>query len=255
MIEWLGNHHFLSFFYIQSHSQYSHSLFLFCSVADINQSLIDDGLVNKEKIGGSNYFWSFPAARDRKMQLEHAKVKEDIQDLKQKVAEASAKLADAKRGREDEDGERAKKLQRLKDLAEERKKAEAELATLKENDPQALADLEKELQLVKAAANRWTDNIFTCKAYLVKKKNMGKKEADAMLGITSAFDCKCMAPSLPCLLHHGILTCHSPVHILLKTPKTRFPRNRFILLLRYTYFQFAVSWRNANMKCDFQTCS
>jgi plasmid stabilization system protein ParE len=195
MIEWLGNHH-LSFFYIQSHSQYSHSLFLFCSVADINQSLIDDGLVNKEKIGGSNYFWSFPAARDRKMQLEHAKVKEDIQDLKQKVAEASAKLADAKRGREDEDGERAKKLQRLKDLAEERKKAEAELATLKENDPQALADLEKELQLVKAAANRWTDNIFTCKAYLVKKKNMGKKEADAMLGITSAFDCKCMALSL-----------------------------------------------------------
>jgi DNA-binding transcriptional regulator YhcF (GntR family) len=158
------------------------------TVADINQSLIDDGLVNKEKIGGSNYFWSFPAARDRKMQLEHAKVKEDIQDLKQKVAEASAKLADAKRGREDEDGERAKKLQRLKDLAEERKKAEAELATLKENDPQALADLEKELQLVKAAANRWTDNIFTCKAYLVKKKNMGKKEADAMLGITSAFD-------------------------------------------------------------------
>lgn len=197
MIEWLGNHHFLSFFtYSPTHSILKHSLFLFCSVADINQSLIDDGLVNKEKIGGSNYFWSFPAARDRKMQLEHAKVKEDIQDLKQKVAEASAKLADAKRGREDEDGERAKKLQRLKDLAEERKKAEAELATLRENDPQALADLEKELQLVKAAANRWTDNIFTCKAYLVKKKNMGKKEADAMLGITSAFDCKCMAPSL-----------------------------------------------------------
>jgi plasmid stabilization system protein ParE len=187
----------LVLFYIQSHSQHSQTLsFSLCSVADINQSLIDDGLVNKEKIGGSNYFWSFPAARDRKMQLEHAKVKEDIQDLKQKVAEASAKLADAKRGREDEDGERAKKLQRLKDLAEERKKAEAELATLKENDPQALADLEKELQLVKAAANRWTDNIFTCKAYLVKKKNMGKKEADAMLGITSAFDCKCMALSL-----------------------------------------------------------
>jgi hypothetical protein len=73
----------LVLFYIQSHSQHSQTLsFSLYIVADINQSLIDDGLVNKEKIGGSNYFWSFPAARDRKMQLEHAKVKEDIQDLK-----------------------------------------------------------------------------------------------------------------------------------------------------------------------------
>jgi plasmid stabilization system protein ParE len=172
------------------------------------------------------------------------------------VAEASAKLADAKRGREHEDGELAKKLQRLKDLAEERKKAEAELATLKENDPQALADLEKELQLVKAAANRWTDNIFTCKAYLVKKKNMGKRRPMPCLEslpllIVSAWK----RLFLVYYIMEYALTCHSPVHILLQTPKTRFSRNRFILLFRYTYFQFAVSWRNANMKCDFQTCS
>eukprot|EP00957_Ditylum_brightwellii_P110959 8462377-Ditylum_brightwellii.AAC.1 len=34
------------------------------TVADVNQGLVDDGLVDKEKIGGSNYFWSFPAKKD-----------------------------------------------------------------------------------------------------------------------------------------------------------------------------------------------
>lgn len=28
-----------------------------CSIADVNQALVDDSLVDKEKIGGSNYFW------------------------------------------------------------------------------------------------------------------------------------------------------------------------------------------------------
>ena len=148
------------------------------------------GLVDKEKIGGSNYFWSFPAKRDRKMQIDHDQTLASIELLKTKITESSARLADAKRGREDENGERGKKLARLASLTAERKAAEEELDTLKENDPQALADLEKELKLVKDAANRWTDNIFTSKTYLTKKRGLDNKEAYRILGITSAFDCK-----------------------------------------------------------------
>jgi hypothetical protein len=164
--------------------------FICCRVVDVNQALVDDGLVEKEKIGGSNYFWSFPAKRDRKMQLDYEESLKSIEVLKTKITEASARLADAKRGREDEDGERAKKLARLSTLTKERQAAEAELDSLKENDPQALADLEKELKLAKEAANRWTDNIFTAKAYLTKKRGLDNKEAYRILGITSAFDCK-----------------------------------------------------------------
>ena len=158
------------------------------SVADVNQALVDDGLVDKEKIGGSNFFWSFPGKKDRKMQLEHEHTLQSIESLKQKVNEANAKLADAKRGREDDNGERPKKLARLAELKAEHQKLESELAILKENDPQALADLEKELKLCKEAANRWTDNIFACKSYLVKKRGMSSKEAMRIIGITSAFD-------------------------------------------------------------------
>lgn len=130
------------------------------SVADVNNALVDDGLVDKEKIGGSNYFWSFPGKKDRELQIAHENTLSEIEKAKERVAESQSKLADAKRGREDDDGERAKKLARKVELEKEKIVKTAELEKLKENDPQALADLEKEVKFVKEAAHRWTDNIF-----------------------------------------------------------------------------------------------
>ena len=160
----------------------------------MNQSLVDDGLVDKEKIGGTNYFWSFPGKRDRMLQLQHEETLVNIERLKEQITEANAKLADAKRGREEEeDGDnkensRASKLARLAELEQSNKKAQVELEKLQQNDPQMLADLEKELKLVTEAANRWTDNIFACKSYLTKKRGMSSKEACRILGITTDFD-------------------------------------------------------------------
>jgi hypothetical protein len=102
-------------------------------------------------------------------------------------------LANAKRGRESDDTEennRATKMARRAELAKELTKAQAELEVLKQNDPMEVLNLEKELKLVTAAAHRWTDNIYSCKDYLVKKRGMMKGEANKYLGITDAFDCE-----------------------------------------------------------------
>lgn len=155
----------------------------------MNDALVDDGKVDKDKIGGANYFWSFPAKKDRMMQIKLEETKKSIEDMKGRVEEADARLKDAKRGREDDNGERTAKLARLQDLEKEKKALTEELESLKENDPQALADLEKELKLTTEAAHRWTDNIFNCKDYLTKKRGIDKKEANRMLGITGDFDC------------------------------------------------------------------
>eukprot|EP01082_Thalassiosira_pseudonana_P015395 g13651.t1 g13651 contig9:132329-133411(-) len=159
------------------------------TIPDINQSLIDDNLVCKEKIGGSNYFWSFPSKKDRQAQLAHESTLASIESLQSIIKDASVKLENAKRGREEDDsGERAKKMARRDELSKAKTAAENELSKLKENDPQAIADLEMELKLVTAAANRWTDNIFSCRDWLVKKRGMGRKEAEKLLQITDAFD-------------------------------------------------------------------
>lgn len=177
------------------------------SIPDIHQGMIDDALVEKAKIGGSNYFWSFKAKKDRMAQIQYEKTLTLIDELKPRVAEAEARLSDAKRGREDDaeeeeekseetqmnevgTGSRAKKLARLSELGKQKASLEKELEKLKENDPAALADLEKELQLVTQAAHRWTDNIFECKSYLVKKRGMEKKQACKFLQISAEFDCE-----------------------------------------------------------------
>lgn len=162
-------------------SNLRHCFHLLGSVADIHNSMVDDGLVEKQKISGSNYFWSFPSKKDRMAQLEHQRTAQEVEELQQELEKSNAELADAKRGREDDDGSRPQKLARLGELAKERVKLEAELASLKANDPQALADLEKEVQFVTNGANRWTDNIFNVQSFLVKKKGMGKKEVVSVL--------------------------------------------------------------------------
>ncbi|KAL7539200.1 hypothetical protein ACHAXR_009098 [Thalassiosira sp. AJA248-18] len=149
------------------------------TIVDINQALCDDNLVDKEKIGGSNYFWSFPAKKDRLNQLAHEETLTKIETLKSNIQQAEARLADAKRGREeDENGERAAKMARRVELTKSMAAAQSELDKLKENDPQEIANLEKELKLVMSGAHRWTDNIFSCKDYLVKKRGMMKKEGE-----------------------------------------------------------------------------
>ena len=155
--------------------------------------------MDKDKIGGSNYYWSFPAKKDRLLQLEHDDTLLKINELRSSVKDAEARLADAKRGREEEDaiedggggddddneGEgksknetRASKMARRVTLLAELANAQIELEKLKQNDPREIANLEKELTLVTDAANRWTDNIFSCKDYLVKKRGMMKAEGE-----------------------------------------------------------------------------
>lgn len=182
----------------QSHLTFHIYIFyIFDSIVDVNNSLVDDGLVDKEKISGANYFWSFPAKKDHMAQVEHRATLTEIEKLKLQAEQVACKLADAKRGREDTTstttGEaaaeqpdqessisstmsRPKKLARLAEMARETTALQTELASLKENDPAALADLQKELKLVTQSAHRWTDNIFQCKTYMIKKRGMDKKE-------------------------------------------------------------------------------
>lgn len=164
------------------------------SIPDVHQSLVDDALVDKEKISGSNYCWSFKAKEDRMAQKKHEETLAQIEELKPKVEEASANLADAKRGREEggneEESSRPQKLLRLAELTKKKAEFEREFEAVKDMDPAALADLEKELKLVTSAAHRWTDNIFECKNYLTKKRAIDKKEANKILGISANFDCE-----------------------------------------------------------------
>ena len=79
-------------------------------------------------------------------------------------------------------------LEQLQLLRAECSSLEAELAKNKANDPAELLRVTQEVDTLKAGAERWTDNVWAVKSYLVKKRGMAGKEVDKMLGIDGNFD-------------------------------------------------------------------
>eukprot|EP00631_Chrysoreinhardia_giraudii_P007288 CAMPEP_0197423536 /NCGR_PEP_ID=MMETSP1170-20131217/22007_1 /TAXON_ID=54406 /ORGANISM="Sarcinochrysis sp, Strain CCMP770" /LENGTH=204 /DNA_ID=CAMNT_0042950959 /DNA_START=162 /DNA_END=772 /DNA_ORIENTATION=- len=149
-------------------------------VKDINKLLLDDNLVSEDKIGQANVFWSFPAEQGAKLRAEAQKIRTQLADAQGRLAKAKAAEAKALVGREDPDGSRAAKLRELKALADRKAAVEAELAKYKENDPEELARLQQGAEEFRAHAERWNDNLFALKDWLVKKKNVDPTQVDQL---------------------------------------------------------------------------
>ncbi|GFZ42399.1 hypothetical protein JCM24511_00114 [Saitozyma sp. JCM 24511] len=147
------------------------------SVKDVLQELMDDGLVCFDKIGTSNYFWSFPSAAgaialpsaidgdgaDRAdrlpLQKEAAvdKARKELDTLSTKITETSAALGDAAKGRE-ETNDRRKLLASLSEQQSTSDSLRSELAAFTAADP-AMYDRKRVAGGVcRDAAYRWTDN-------------------------------------------------------------------------------------------------
>ncbi|CAG8736134.1 23926_t:CDS:2 [Gigaspora margarita] len=109
------------------------------SVKDVLQDLVNDNLVSQDKIGTSNYFWSFPssALQSRKIKIEE--LHEEINKLKEKIADQQANIEKASGGREDS-AERASMLKTLAEAEALNKRNEEELKRYRECDPVTLND-------------------------------------------------------------------------------------------------------------------
>lgn len=157
------------------------------TIKDVVQSLIDDNMVELEKIGASNYYWSFPSKtlclKRNRIDAARAGVtaaEKSITDLEFTIASLSA-------GRSDSD-DRLARLNRLAELEAESVKLASQIAVHKENDPEILKVLEKKLRIAKQAADRWTDNVWTLKTFAVREMGGDPSEFDRALEIGDSFD-------------------------------------------------------------------
>jgi hypothetical protein len=160
------------------------------TIKDIVQSLVDDRLVSQDKIGSGNFFWSFPAqafveSKSRCDALEAAIARDTSA-----AAELDAKLKalEAEKGGAAAAAARATKLARIEELKARGAALDKELAAHADNDPEVVKALQEKAKGAKLAADRWTDNTWALKSYLVKKFGRDPKEADKLLGITDSFD-------------------------------------------------------------------
>lgn len=157
------------------------------SVKEVLESLMFDSLIEIEKIGSSNFYWAFPSKatcalqnRIKKARLGTEEDQKSIEGLSKEVAEL-----EATRVRTDS---RSAKLAQLRELHAKKAALEGELATLKDNDPAVLEEMAAKVKVALEGANRWTDNVWALKSYLVKKRGMQAREVDKALQLSDDFD-------------------------------------------------------------------
>jgi hypothetical protein len=147
------------------------------TIKEINQSLVDDFLVSTDKIGSANFFWSFPSKAYQDQVVLRQTLDATQQSLQLSVSNVQSAQSDAKLSRSS--AGRQEKLQELAALEEEEKAVDRRLESLKFNDPEEIKRILREAEANQQAANRWTDNIWSVKGFLVKKKGMPSKEVNA----------------------------------------------------------------------------
>ena len=157
------------------------------SVKEILTSLVDDAMVDTEKIGTSVYFWAFPskASQNRKRKIDE--LSGQLVNSKSKRRNLESQLKSAKLGKDDTQ-ERGEILSKLSQNQEKLKEVEKELLRYRECDPEVMEQMKEDTQISKDAANRWTDNIFSITSWIKRKFSFDDATIYKQFGLPEELD-------------------------------------------------------------------
>ena len=157
------------------------------TVEEVLKSLVDDGDVLADKVGSSNYFWSFPSQAIALKRAKLCAAERERDEAERRAAEQRAAHERLAAGREESE-RRTELLGALRALRERKERAEAEIAAYAENDPDLLEALRRDARRALDGANRWTDNIFILKKYCTDKFGMPGEDVLKNFGLPASFD-------------------------------------------------------------------
>ncbi|VDM95811.1 unnamed protein product [Thelazia callipaeda] len=157
------------------------------SVKEVTQILVDEGLVECEKIGTFVCYWAFPSQATimRKRQLEE--LDGHISNLETKVNELRDEIVVAKKKKEVTE-ERKQLETEIHDLKLKHQVLKEKLDKLNEEGPEAIRHLESGIAKARDDANRWTENVFAAKKWCKKKFNMEDKLLNTQFQIPPDLD-------------------------------------------------------------------
>lgn len=159
------------------------------SIKDVLTSLVDDGLIDSEKIGTSVYFWSLPSKALQKRREQVRRIEEDLKSENEKSARLTSTLEKMKAdGNEENEARRDDLESDIEKLVVEKKRLQREIDTYKDNDPEMFEKMKEGTEVAKKAANRWIENIFLLKSWLKNKFRVDESVIDQQFGIPSELD-------------------------------------------------------------------
>ena len=156
------------------------------TIKDINQSLIHDQKVQSDKMGSGVFFWSFPSKEFQDRKVKKGLMERQLDNARMALANAEESKSAAEASRNS--SERPTKMRRLETLQVEEARLNGILEMNKKNDPEEISRVDKLALINQTCANRWTDNLWALKSYLVKQRGFLGKDVDTMLGMGNDFD-------------------------------------------------------------------
>ncbi|TNJ27251.1 Mnd1 [Giardia muris] len=156
-------------------------------IKQVLMELVNEDLVDSEKIGTSTYYWCFASKKSQTVLSQKSKLEGEIQQLKKEIQTLEKSIVDLQGGREESD-QRTLLLQRQAELQATLKEQKERFKQLSKNDPEVANRLKSFTKTAIEQANIWTDNILSLKKHLVEKYGMDPKELGNHLGITVDFD-------------------------------------------------------------------
>eukprot|EP00761_Pharyngomonas_kirbyi_P003153 gb/GECH01003157.1/.p1 GENE.gb/GECH01003157.1/~~gb/GECH01003157.1/.p1 ORF type:complete len:206 (+),score=55.33 gb/GECH01003157.1/:1-618(+) len=159
----------------------------FPDVKEVLQSLVDDSLVETDKVGSSVFYWAFQSKAGQTRQNRLDKLKAELEELEERQGSLNEQIKDASVGKESGE-DRTEKLQKYSELRKEIAKLDEELQKYKDFDPEVMDQIDDITKTSLEAANRWTDNIFNIQSYCTQKLGILESDFNKNFGIPEDFD-------------------------------------------------------------------
>ncbi|KAI0066089.1 meiotic nuclear division protein 1, partial [Artomyces pyxidatus] len=162
------------------------------TVKEVLQSLVDDNLVQTDKVGSSNFFWSFPSQRGAILQNKLDAAKETQKGYQKQLEEVRANI-EAERAVRPESAERAEALSTLAAVRKEVAELERELQAYGACDPVKVEEKKRAVMLAREAAVRWTGEYNYCilLSYFTRQNGVDAEDVRKYLGIGAEYEDIC----------------------------------------------------------------
>ncbi|KAK9817573.1 hypothetical protein WJX74_010831 [Apatococcus lobatus] len=160
------------------------------SVKEVLQSLVDDDLVHQEKIGSSNFFWSFPSEAAVKIESNISKLQNQLQEHSKQQAELQQSLAVTRTERQASE-EKSRKLAVMQELQQTAQALQVDLQQYAENDPERVEAIANAALISRDCANRWLDNIEALRGWCKTRFEGMENQLESFFeenGMTSTMD-------------------------------------------------------------------
>lgn len=150
--------------------------------------LVDDKLIESDKIGSGNFYWSFPSANIVKDANKLAHAEKAMQGDLAAIALLEAKLKELEAAKTDEAAV-ARAQAEIQTLTREVSELTKQAAELSETDPELIEQLRQAAKLCKEGSDRWTENVLILRQWVMDKfPGRTMEEMNTMMGIPKDFD-------------------------------------------------------------------